>query len=88
MMIILYRVFLRIINIFLIMLLLISCSVIKKLDGSNDYKSANKCHGELILPKDLNSKSFENHYPLPKADISNNHAGIASVAPPDSSIKD
>lgn len=67
-----------------VIFLLVGCSAINKLDDSGEYKKASACGKPLVLPKDIDTKAIENHYPVPKAE-SDNPVG-ASILPPKSDL--
>jgi len=67
--------------------MLCGCSIVNKFDKSNSYLSSKSCDKPLVLPKDIDSKAFDNHYPIPK--IAGGSGPIkVSTLPPGSHIKD
>ena len=63
-------------------LLLVGCNTISKLDRSDEYKKARPHDQSLILPRGINSSAVENHYPIPKTENGKRSVGNASTVPP------
>lgn len=63
-------------------LLLVGCKAISKLDRSDEYKKAKPHNQSLILPSDINSKAVDNYYPIPKTENGKQPATAVSTVPP------
>lgn len=74
----------KLILILIIVISLIGCSTLKKLDNSDEYKNAPSHDKAIVLPKNINVAAIENHYPVPKAE--NSSLAGASTLPPESSL--
>jgi uncharacterized lipoprotein len=63
-------------------LLLVGCKTVSKLDRRDEYKKAKPHDYSLILPRDINSSAIENHYPIPKTENGKRPAVSVSTVPP------
>lgn len=66
------------------LIFLASCTAMKKLDKSDEYKTAAECGKPLVLPKNMKSATIEKHYRVPKVDT--NHPIGVPVLPPESNF--
>lgn len=72
--------------VFILIFLLSGCSAMHNINKYDEYKNAPAHDKHIVLPKDINIATTENHYVLPKT--TNSTHSNASVLPPGAKIKE
>lgn len=64
-------------------LLLVGCKAISKLDRSDEYKKSKPHDKSLVLPQDINSSVIKNKYPMPQTKKNGKKSSLdVTVVPP------